>query len=147
MGTRLSAKMAKLRKSGKLKDLPGGTCIPASLFSMRYFEEEIEENEKRKAELNNPETLEKRRAFKRQIDAEKIADFERHGHKHLYNYDEWVDWTSNNYIKSWYTVKLADGTIIDFARPNAGVLCGYTGREVRPKEKGVMVKLADVFPW
>lgn len=43
-------------------------------------------------------------------------------------------------------IKRADGTILEYARPNAGILNGYHGEIVPEMEQNVMVKLADTFP-
>lgn len=82
--------------------------------------------------------------FKRKWDAEKEA---RCGHPHIYNYDEWVPWTGNNYIKSNYDVLLSDGTVIEDCRPNAGKMLSYDGRHEFTEHDNVKVRLAKTAPW
>jgi len=144
MTTRLSAKLKRLKKEGAFKGLSSLPQIRSQVdidFALESAKVEQEKERKR----NDPVQLEKNRKFKREDDAERIA---RAGHPHPYNYDEWVEWTSNNYIKSHYTVKMPDGTIWEHAYPNAGNLhCQNGGPMIKDGTKGIMVKLADTCPW
>lgn len=146
MSTRLSAMRKKLKKEvGKIPEIPSSAFAIASSQSTTIpeLQKDLEYLKRRYTRRNNPDLLAADRAFKRKIDAEKIA---RCNHPHPYNYDEWVLWTGNQYIKSYYTVKRADGSIVEYARPNAGMLFGYHGEIIPEMEKNVMVKLADTFP-
>ena len=66
---------------------------------------------------------------KKQTDAIKIENFKRAGHTHLYNYHEWLPWTGNHYIKSFYDVMLPDGSVIKYCWPNAGKMNAPGGRK------------------
>lgn len=58
---------------------------------------------------------------KLRLDVEKAR---RSHHEHIYYCDMWKTWTGNNYLKTWYDVKLSDGTVIEHMWPNAGRLSG-----------------------
>lgn len=83
--------------------------------------------------------------LKRQVDASKIVKFEMSGFKHIYCYDEWREWTGNNYIKSYYDVLLQDGTILYHSWPNGGTL--NKGREGFDKHSNVKVRLSEGYPY
>lgn len=79
---------------------------------------------------------------KQRIDLDKIR---RCGFEHIYYYDEWRVWTGNNYIKSWYDVKLPDGTVLTHMWPNAGTLSGKGQRFT--VGDGVLVRLSQDSPY
>lgn len=84
--------------------------------------------------------------LKRKIDAKRVETFEFGGrHKHIYCYDEWRDWTGNNYIKSYYDLLLQDGTILYHCFPNAGVF--KKGREGFDKHSNVKIRLSHGYPY
>ncbi len=84
-------------------------------------------------------------SLKKEYDAEKIKGFEADGrHKHAYDYEEWRVWTGNNYIKSYYDVKLPDGSIIHHCWANAGVL--RKGFDAFMDSSNVLVRLSSSYP-
>lgn len=83
---------------------------------------------------------------KRAFDDEKIKSFESGSrHKHGYDYFDWRTFNGNNYIKSFYDVKLSDGKIIEFCQPNAGVM--RKGDLRFDESSGVKVRLSSTMPY
>lgn len=82
---------------------------------------------------------------KKAFDDEKIRSFESSGHKHNYDYFDWRPWSGNNYIKSYYDVKLADGQIIEFCQPNGGIM--RKGDRRFDESSGVMIRLSSTMPY
>lgn len=80
--------------------------------------------------------------LKKRIDDEKIRSLNRSGHHHPYVYEEWVDWTGNNYIKSYYDVLLPDGEILTHCWPNAGMLNASNGMKLKANS-GVKARLSS----
>lgn len=79
---------------------------------------------------------------KQRIDLEKIY---RAGHVHPYSFDEWVTWTGNNYIKSWYDVQVNDDVVLFHMWPNAGKLSGKG--QCYSAEDNVKVRLSKTAPF
>uniref|UniRef100_A0AAU7PGY8 Uncharacterized protein n=1 Tax=Burkholderia phage vB_BgluM-SURPRISE13 TaxID=3159457 RepID=A0AAU7PGY8_9VIRU len=83
---------------------------------------------------------------KKAFDDERIRSFESGGrHRHRYDYFDWRPFDGNGYIKSFYDVKTADGKIIEFCQPNAGVM--RKGDLRFDGTSGVMVRLSSSMPY
>jgi hypothetical protein len=83
---------------------------------------------------------------KKAFDDERIKSFETGGRfKHRYDYFDWRPWDGNGYIKSYYDVKQADGKVIEFCQPNAGVM--RKGDLRFDETSGVMVRLSSTMPY
>jgi hypothetical protein len=83
---------------------------------------------------------------KKAFDDEKVRSFEESGRfKHRYDYFDWRPWDGNGYIKSYYDVKTADGKIIEFCRPNGGIM--RKGDLCFDESSNVMVRLSSTLPF
>lgn len=83
--------------------------------------------------------------IKRENDEKRIAELAKTIHPHLYSFDEWIEWTGNNYIKSYYDVMFPDGTIFFHAYPNAGAL--HVGQYRLTKADNLKVRLSVGRPY
>lgn len=61
-----------------------------------------------------------------------------------YSHDKWVDWTGRDYIKSFYDIKLPDGTVLLCHWVNAGRF--IVGDITYDKDSGIQVKLSGSSP-
>lgn len=95
-----------------------------------------------------PLTIDARREskrIKRKLDAERIERYMSEKYPHLYDYVEFRPWTGSGYIKSWYDLRLEDGTIIEHVWPNAGQI--RVGKVIYTGESNVQIRLSDDDPY